>query len=176
MVLSDLADASYGSINTPSKANATDRRKRDKRGSFRVDINRCLQWEQLRDGIAMGLQGYNSKLNWLLICVPFGILSGLLHLNDEATFLLNFLGMIPLAMILGKATEDIANHTNETIGALVNVTYVSLVPLPAFARIHALRDVHVHARRLRWFALAERRHEEVPVCSPACTPCEAQAY
>lgn len=37
--------------------------------------------------------------------------------------------MIPLAALLGKATEDIAEHTNETIGALINVTFGNVVEL-----------------------------------------------
>lgn len=44
-------------------------------------------------------------------------------------FLLNFCGMIPLAMLLGKATEDIASHTSETIGALINVTFGNAVEI-----------------------------------------------
>lgn len=37
--------------------------------------------------------------------------------------------MLPLATILGKATEDVAEHTNDTIGALVNVTFGNAVEL-----------------------------------------------
>ncbi|KAI0566841.1 Sodium/calcium exchanger protein [Gracilaria domingensis] len=45
--------------------------------------------------------------------------------------------MVPLAMLLGKATEDIAEHTNETLGALVNVTFGNAVEL--ILSISALR-------------------------------------
>lgn len=43
-------------------------------------------------------------------------------MNDSVVFILNFLGMIPLALLLSRATEDIAEHTNSTLGSLINVT------------------------------------------------------
>lgn len=87
------------------------------------------QLTQMRDGIAYGLGGYSSNLNYLLICLPLGIAASLLHYSPLYIFIFNFLAMIPLAMLLGKATEDIAEHTNETLGALVNVTFGNAVEL-----------------------------------------------
>jgi hypothetical protein len=87
-----------------------------------VDQEWKLQLNQLRDGIALGLEGYHSGITVLLLFVPLGLASGIFGWRDEATFLFNFVGMIPLAMLLAKSTEDIAEHTNETLGALVNVT------------------------------------------------------
>lgn len=52
-------------------------------------------------------------------------------------FTFNFLAILPLAMILGKATEDIALHTNETIGGLLNATFGNAVEL--ILSINALR-------------------------------------
>ncbi|PXF42467.1 Vacuolar calcium ion transporter [Gracilariopsis chorda] len=95
------------------------------------------QLNQLRDGINRGLDGYSSNLNALLVFVPLGILAGLFGLPDFYVFVFNFLGMVPLAMLLGKATEDIAEHTNETLGALVNVTFGNAVEL--ILSISALR-------------------------------------
>lgn len=76
----------------------------------------------------MGLDGYKSYMNILLIFVPISFISAFLK-NDTVTFITSFIGMIPLAMVLGRATEDIAEHTNETIGALVNVTFGNAVEL-----------------------------------------------
>lgn len=87
------------------------------------------QMAQMRDGVAFGLEGYSSTLNLLLIFVPISIASALFLHNATITFVTSFLGMIPLAMLLGKATEDIAEHTNETLGALVNVTFGNAVEL-----------------------------------------------
>ncbi|CAN8064308.1 unnamed protein product [Agarophyton chilense] len=102
-----------------------------------VNPSTYCQLDQLRDGTHLGLEGYSSNLNVLLIFVPLGILAGLLRLPDVFVFMFNFLGMVPLAMLLGKATEDIAEHTNETLGALVNVTFGNAVEL--ILSISALR-------------------------------------
>lgn len=76
-----------------------------------------------------GLNGYMSWTNWLLVFSFVGLISQLLHWNPILSFSASFVGMVPLATILGKATEDIAEHTNETIGALVNVTFGNAVEL-----------------------------------------------
>jgi hypothetical protein len=93
-----------------------------RKASAAIDQEWKLQLNQLRDGMALGLEGYQSSINALLLFVPLGLASGMFGWRDEATFLFNFVGMIPLAMLLAKSTEDIAEHTNETLGALVNVT------------------------------------------------------
>lgn len=87
------------------------------------------QINQLIGGVTYGLQGYNSKLNLLLVFVPLGIVGGWLKWPDFVVFLCNFIGIIPLSLVLGKATEDIAEHTNETLGALVNVTFGNAIEL-----------------------------------------------
>lgn len=95
------------------------------------------QIDQLRDGYAYGLETYSSNLNILLISVPIAILAYFLKWGDTVIFISCFMGMIPLAMLLGKATEDIAEHTNETLGAFVNVTFGNAVEL--ILSISALR-------------------------------------
>lgn len=111
----------------------------ERRFSNYSDLNTSAygQLNQLRDGINLGLDGYSSYLNILLIFVPLGVSASFLHASDLYIFLFNFLGIIPLAMLLGKATEDIAAHTTETIGALVNVTFGNAVEL--IISISALR-------------------------------------
>ena len=83
----------------------------------------------MRDGVALGLGGYSSRLNFLLIFTFIGIFAAIFELSDWIVFISTFIGMIPLAMLLGKATEDIAEHTSETTGALVNVTFGNAVEL-----------------------------------------------
>lgn len=87
------------------------------------------QLTQLQNGLSLGLGGYSSWVNLFLIFVPFGLVAGFLNAPPIWTFSLNFVGMVPLAMLLGKATEDIAEHTNQTFGALVNVTFGNAVEL-----------------------------------------------
>lgn len=128
-----LRRVSYGAVSSDGLV------RRHTRASS-LDIHDTLsvsQINQLLGGVSYGLQGYNSKVNLLLICVPLGIVSGWLKWPDFATFVLNFVGIIPLSLILGKATEDIAEHTNQTLGALVNVTFGNAIEL--ILSISALR-------------------------------------
>ncbi len=63
-------------------------------------------------------------LNWLLIFVPITI--GLEFLKPEAhiyIFLASCLSIIPLAGLLGNATEQIAHHAGEGVGGLLNATF-----------------------------------------------------
>ncbi|KAA8499256.1 Vacuolar calcium ion transporter [Porphyridium purpureum] len=83
----------------------------------------------MADGYKLGLHGYSSPLNYLLVCVPLGILAGILRWNDSLVFVFNFIGCVPLATILGRATEDVADHTNETIGGLINATFGNAVEI-----------------------------------------------
>lgn len=71
---------------------------------------------KLRDGVAAGITAYGSPLNTLMLFLPLGFLGGWFEWNAIAVFCCNFAGMIPLAMVLGRATEDIGEHTNQTIG------------------------------------------------------------
>ncbi|CAG8714358.1 20620_t:CDS:2, partial [Dentiscutata erythropus] len=66
---------------------------------------------------------YSSKLNVLLIFVPLGFLAHFLEWNSATIFILNFLGLIPLANLLGFVTEDIANRCGQAVGGLLNATF-----------------------------------------------------
>lgn len=77
----------------------------------------------------LGLQGYKTWLNYLLVFMVIGIVSHLNELSSIVTFVSTFIGMIPLATLLGKASEDVAEHTNQTVGALINVTFGNAVEL-----------------------------------------------
>mmetsp|Transcript_5077 Transcript_5077/g.15197 ORF Transcript_5077/g.15197 Transcript_5077/m.15197 type:complete len:425 (+) Transcript_5077:130-1404(+) len=90
-----------------------------------------------RQGMNLGLESYMSWMNVLLPFVPLGILAGIFGWSDSLVFIFNFLAVLPLAMILGRATEDIASHTNETIGGLLNATFGNAVEL--IMSINALR-------------------------------------
>ena len=59
----------------------------------------------------------SSWVNVLLIFVPIGIASHFVW-SPTITFIMNFLAIIPLAKLLGFATEDIALRTGEVSIAL----------------------------------------------------------
>ncbi|CEG83062.1 Putative Calcium/proton exchanger [Rhizopus microsporus] len=70
----------------------------------------------------------SSWLNILLICIPFGWASHFVW-TPTTTFVLNFIAIIPLAKLLGFATEEIALRTGEVIGGLLNATFGNAVEL-----------------------------------------------
>ncbi len=71
----------------------------------------------------------SSWLNILLVTAPLGILAHFLHWSPVAVFLLNFAALIPLALLLGEVTEDLAVRFGSTIGGLLNATFGNVVEL-----------------------------------------------
>jgi len=65
----------------------------------------------------------------MLAFVPVGIALGATHQNDTVVFILNFCAIIPLAKLLGDATEELALHTNQSIGGLLNASFGNAVEL-----------------------------------------------
>ncbi|KAG0786610.1 hypothetical protein G6F21_008474 [Rhizopus arrhizus] len=70
----------------------------------------------------------SSYVNVLVVFVPIGIASHFVW-SPTITFIMNFLAIIPLAKLLGYATEDIALRTGEVIGGLLNATFGNAVEL-----------------------------------------------
>ena len=65
----------------------------------------------------------NSILNWLLIAVPIAFYAKIAHLDESIQFISSLIGIMPLAFLMGKATEEIATRTSESIGGLLNATF-----------------------------------------------------
>ncbi|KAK9174456.1 Sodium/calcium exchanger protein family protein [Cryptosporidium meleagridis] len=78
------------------------------------------------DAIAV-LDIFFTKLNILFLFVPFGVLSYYLEWGALATFWFNFIALIPLANLLGIFTEELALHTGEVVGGLLNATFGNAV-------------------------------------------------
>lgn len=66
---------------------------------------------------------FTSWLNVLLACVPIAIICYIGGWSSVATFVFSLLALAPLAERLGFVTEQLALHTNETIGGLLNATF-----------------------------------------------------
>jgi len=65
-----------------------------------------------------------SKLNWLLLLGPVALVGDATGLLGEAgCFACSGLALIPCAERLSFVTEQVAAHTNGTIGALLNATF-----------------------------------------------------
>ncbi|KAI9276071.1 calcium/proton exchanger [Sporodiniella umbellata] len=71
---------------------------------------------------------FSSYINVLCVFIPIGIASHFVW-QPTVTFILNFLAIVPLAKLLGFATEDIALRTGEIIGGLLNATFGNAVEL-----------------------------------------------
>eukprot|EP01083_Nonionella_stella_P055745 146935_1 len=66
-------------------------------------------------------------VNLLLLFIPLSIASHYLEWGAPTVFFLNFIGMIPLASILGDATECVASHLGPTAGGFLNATFGNAV-------------------------------------------------
>lgn len=69
-------------------------------------------------------------LNVLLLCFPFGVVAFFKEWGDLYCFWLNFFAMIPLAKILGDATEELAaGLKNDMLAGLLNATFGNAVEM-----------------------------------------------
>lgn len=65
----------------------------------------------------------------LAIFLPLTVIGGFLHFNEVLLFALASITIIPLAGIMGRATESIAIHSGPRIGGLLNATFGNAVEL-----------------------------------------------
>ena len=61
-------------------------------------------------------------LRWLLLLIPVAILVELAHWDEVLLFVTSALAVIPLAGLMGEATEALAEKTGPRIGGLLNAT------------------------------------------------------
>lgn len=61
-------------------------------------------------------------INWLLVFVPVGLVSEYLGGPPLVTFSAAALGVVPLASIIGEATENLAVYTGPRVGGFLNAT------------------------------------------------------
>jgi Ca2+:H+ antiporter len=62
------------------------------------------------------------KLTWLLVFIPVAIVLDYLKFNPIIVFIISALGIVPLAGLMGDATEALAEYLGPTLGALLNAT------------------------------------------------------
>jgi Sodium/calcium exchanger protein len=72
---------------------------------------------------------WGSLFNILLIAIPIGIFSGMTEASPTLVFWSNFLALLPLALILGEITEDLAVRFGDTIGGLLNASFGNVVEM-----------------------------------------------
>ncbi|CAE6432940.1 unnamed protein product [Rhizoctonia solani] len=70
-----------------------------------------------------------SYLNVLLVFVPVSWACHFTHQSPTIIFIFSFLAIIPLAALLGFATEELALRVGQTLGGLLNATFGNAVEL-----------------------------------------------
>ena len=63
-----------------------------------------------------------KPLSILLLLIPFALLADRLHWGTIWVFGFSAIGVIPLAGLIGEATEALASYTGPKIGGLLNAT------------------------------------------------------
>lgn len=72
------------------------------------------------------------KYNWanvLLVFIPIGWAMDFTHQKDSIVFALNLIALIPLASLLGMATEDLSIRIGPVFGGLLNATFGNTVEI-----------------------------------------------
>ncbi len=62
-------------------------------------------------------------LYWLLLAVPLAFLADILGWSEVLVFALAGIGLIPLAGLIGMATEELAEQVGPLVGGLLNATF-----------------------------------------------------
>tara|TARA_B100000700_G_C15021647_1_gene846029 strand:- start:789 stop:2000 length:1212 start_codon:yes stop_codon:yes gene_type:complete len=88
-------------------------------GATTIDEDAFEGWNGMLDA----LSPVKVKLNVLLIAIPITLYSEYVLHNPVMTFLASMVAIMPLAFLMGKATEEIALRTSESIGGLLNATF-----------------------------------------------------
>ena len=70
----------------------------------------------------------HNRLNWLPLAVPITLFFEYQH-NVEMTFLFSMVAIMPLAFLMGHATEEIALRAGENLGGLLNATFGNAVEI-----------------------------------------------
>ena len=65
----------------------------------------------------------DTKLNILLIAVPATVYFNYVDHNYSMAFFSSLVAIMPLAFLMGRATEEIALRTSESLGGLLNATF-----------------------------------------------------
>ena len=68
-------------------------------------------------------------LKWLLIFIPISFMANMLNFNKGLVFLTVALSIIPLAAVIGDATEQISLYTGSKIGGLISATMSNIPEL-----------------------------------------------
>jgi len=72
---------------------------------------------------------FSSWFNVLLLFIPLSIVSGKLEWDAGLRFAFSFVSIIPLAKLLGDATEQLSMRLGQTLGGLLNASFGNAVEI-----------------------------------------------
>eukprot|EP01065_Artemidia_motanka_P028772 TRINITY_DN3437_c3_g1_i1.p1 TRINITY_DN3437_c3_g1~~TRINITY_DN3437_c3_g1_i1.p1 ORF type:complete len:529 (+),score=214.55 TRINITY_DN3437_c3_g1_i1:64-1587(+) len=70
-----------------------------------------------------------SKFNYLALFFPAAVAAWYYEANLSTLFVVSLLSLVALSNLLSSATDQIANHVNQTVGALLNVTFGNAIEM-----------------------------------------------
>jgi calcium/proton exchanger (cax) len=108
-----------------------------------VNLGHAKKKQQKSFLIALRSMITASYINLLLLAIPFAVWSHYASWPSMSIFLLNFFAMIPLAALLGAFTEEVAAHTNQTVGGLINATFGNAVEVVVAIQALLANEVRV---------------------------------
>jgi Ca2+:H+ antiporter len=121
-------------INTIALMKARSRRAREdlaKRKAAAKKVN--IPWDEMftpwsdfknvKDAIL------SNWINLMMFALPFAIASHLLGWPALVVFILNLVAVVPLALLLGEITEDLAIRFGDVWGGLINATFGNVVEM-----------------------------------------------
>src|SRR6266550_4459966 len=73
-------------------------------------------------------QWMRPSLNWLLVFIPVSLAAEITH-QPLLVFITSGLAIIPLAGLIGRATDQLAVHVGPRLGGLLNATFGNLTEL-----------------------------------------------
>ncbi len=109
----------------------------------------------------------SNPVNVLLVFVPLGIISGAVGWSPTATFVLNFLAIIPLASLLSFATEELSVKLGQTLGGLLNATFGNAVEL--IVRVSISQGKSIGADEYDRSVSSPSKTAKSASCKPACS-------
>ncbi|MCP2504746.1 MAG: hypothetical protein NLN65_05590, partial [Candidatus Poseidoniaceae archaeon] len=84
--------------------------------------------EEGMDHLLASFDPRKNKLNLLLLAIPVALYANLTDQGGLA-FVFSMIAIMPLAFLMGKATEEIALRTGEAVGGLLNATFGNAVEM-----------------------------------------------
>ncbi len=81
------------------------------------------------NAVLQSFSPFSNKLNWLLVTVPIALWAGFFAHNATLAFATSMIAIMPLAFLMGKATEEIALRYSESLGGLLNATFGNAVEI-----------------------------------------------